>query len=291
MTTGKFSQAIENVLLYAKATSKDIDIKTQIISKIKEPDYACIEQTCEQPVTIPENHVFSVSQFIGYKKCPRLYQYRHVLKIPEKPRYYFDFGSSLHNIAEQLTKLQKDGKPTDETVAMDLLTKFWDPKGYKSKLDEKRDYDEAKTILKVFLDEQAKSKTETLDIERWFETSIGDVKLRGRIDRIDKDGTGFTVVDYKTSKKATSLNELKKDMQMLVYAMAVKEIYPNGNPLKVGNWILRSNEKVFFEPDKQAIEAMQAEIADMAAKIKAASFEPKKGSWECTQCDYKCLCD
>ena len=119
-------------------TNKDLDIKAQIIGKIKEPDYTCLEQTCEAPVTVSENHVFSVSQFVGYKKCPRLYQYRHVFKIPEKPRYYFDFGSSLHNIAEQLTKLQKEDKPTDETVAFDLLSKFWDPKGYKSKIDEKR---------------------------------------------------------------------------------------------------------------------------------------------------------
>jgi hypothetical protein len=49
-------------------------------------------------------------------------------------------------------------------------------------------------------------------------------------------------------------------------------------PLKVGNWFLRSNEKVFFEPENQAIEAIQTEIKDVAAKIKAAAFEPKKGS-------------
>ena len=212
------------------------------------------------------------------------------MKIPEKPRYYFDFGSSLHSIAEQLTRMQKDGKTINEDFADELLAKFWDPKGYKSKIDEKRDYDEAKAILKVFLDEQAKSKTEIVDIERWFETSIGDIKLRGRIDRIDKDGSGYTVVDYKTSKKASSLNELKKDMQLLVYALAVKGMYGTG-PLKVGNWFLRSNEKVFFEPEKKAIEAMQTEITEMAAKIKAAAFEPKKGSWECTYCDYTCLCD
>ena len=78
---------------------------------------------------------------------------------------------------------------------------------------------------------------------------------------------------------------------MLVYAIAVKEMYNNGGPLKVGNWFLRSNEKIFFEPENQAIEAIKAEIADMAAKIKAGAFEPKKGSWECTYCDYGCLCD
>ena len=290
LTTGRFSEAIENVLLYAKSTNKNLNVKIELIGKIKEPDYSILEQTDEKPVTVPENHVFSVSQFVGYKKCPRLYQYRHVMKIPEKPRYYFDFGSSLHSIAEQLTRMQKDGKDINEIVAEELLAKFWDPKGYKSKIDEKRDYDEAKAILKVFLEEQAKSKSEIVDIERWFETSIGDIKLRGRIDRIDKDGSSYTVVDYKTSKKASSLNELKKDMQLLVYALAVKGMYGTG-PLKVGNWFLRSNEKVFFEPEQKAIEAMQTEITEMAAKIKSAAFEPKKGSWECNYCDYTCLCD
>ncbi|NLE03328.1 MAG: Dna2/Cas4 domain-containing protein, partial [Crenarchaeota archaeon] len=288
---GQFSEALQNVLLFAKSKNKTLDIKTELIAKLKEPDYTLLDKTEEEPVTVPENHVFSVSQFVSYKKCPKLYQFRHVMKIPEKPKYYFDFGSSLHNIAEQLTRMQKDGKPINQTIAFELLAKFWDPKGYKSEIDEKRDYEDAKNILRVFLDEQAKSKTQILDIERWFETSIGEVKLRGRIDRIDKEGPNYTVVDYKTSKKASSLNELKKDMQLLVYALAVRDIYGNGSKLKVGDWFLRSNEKVFFEPEQNAIETMQAEITQMAAKIKAGSFEAKKGSWECTQCDYKCLCD
>ncbi len=50
----------------------------------------------------------------------------------------------------------------------------------------------------------------------------------------------------------------------------------------VGNWFLRSNEKVFFEPEDQAIEALKTEITDMAAKIKAEQFEPKKGAGNAT---------
>ena len=91
------------VIALTKSANKDLDVKTELIEKIKEPDYSVLGKPTEEPVTVSENHVFSVSQFVGYKKCPRLYQYRHVMKIPEKPRYYFDFGSSLHSIAEQLT--------------------------------------------------------------------------------------------------------------------------------------------------------------------------------------------
>ncbi|MDR0373734.1 MAG: ATP-dependent helicase [Nitrososphaerota archaeon] len=291
LSIGRFNEAIENVLLFAKSTDKNIDIQTEIINKINEPDYSALEHINEKPITVPSNHVFSVSQFIGYKKCPRLYQFRHVMKIPEKPKYYFDFGSTLHNIAERLTRMQKERQPIDETIAGKLLAKFWDPKGYKTAIDEKRDFAEAKEILKVFLDEQSKNKTEILDIERWFETAVGDVRIRGRIDRIDKDGAGFTVIDYKTSKKAPSLNELKKDMQLLVYALAVRDMYGSASELKVGDWFLRSNEKVFFVPEKQAIEAVQTEIQEMSKKINSAEFDPKKGTWECDYCDYKCLCD
>jgi RecB family exonuclease len=138
------------------------------------------------------------------------------------------------------------------------------------------------------LQEQAKSQSEIVDIERWFETSIGNVRLRGIIDRIDKDGHEFTVIDYKTSKKAQSLNELKEDMQLLVYSEAVNQIY--GSKPVVGDWFLRSNEKVFFKPEDQAIDALKTELTEMAAKIRAGQFMPKE-SWECNHCDYNCLCD
>ncbi|MDR2699374.1 MAG: ATP-dependent helicase [Nitrososphaerota archaeon] len=291
LTTQHYNQAIENIFLLAKSTNKNLDVQTEIIDKIKEPDYTILEQTNKKPLTVPVDHLFSVSQFVSYKQCPRLYQYRHVMKIPEKSRYYFDFGSTVHNIAEQLTKMQKEGQPVDETLVDELLTKFWDPKGYKSKLDADRDCDEAKKILKVFIEEQSKSDSEILDIERWFETAIGNVRLRGRIDRIDKDKSGLTVIDYKTSKSVPSQNELKKDMQLLVYALAVKAMYGSENQIKVGEWFLRSNKKVFFTPEKEAIEAIQVEIQEITKKINNSEFDSKKDQWECRQCDYKCLCD
>jgi DNA helicase-2/ATP-dependent DNA helicase PcrA len=125
----------------------------------------------------------------------------------------------------------------------------------------------------------SKSKSEILDIERWFETAIGEVRLRGRIDRIDKDECGFTVIDYKTSKTVPSSDFLKNDMQLLVYALAVKDMYGSEIQLKVGEWFLRSNKKVFFTPELQAIEDTRVEIHELAQKINLAEFEPKKDAY------------
>ena len=64
------------------------------------------------------------------------------------------------------------------------------------------------------------------------------------------------------------------DLDQKSIARAAQQIKKSAKPaIILGNRALR----------KPGLEA--------AAKIKAATFEPKKGSWECTQCDYKCLCD
>ena len=290
LKTRDYTQAIEKVLSLAKLENKDMDITKEIISKIREPDYKALQQCSEtEAILVTENHPFSVSKFITYKKCPRIYQYRYLMNVPEKPKYFFDFGASIHSVVEQLTRMLKEGKTIDYGVAVDLLGKYWNPKGYKTHLDAKRDLEEAKDILKVFLEEEAKSKTEILEIEKWFETRIGDVRIVGRIDRIDKDGLDYIVIDYKTSKRAISENELKQDMQLLLYSLAVQEQYGK-KPLKVGDWFLRTNEKKFVQVQDEATNALKSEIKEIAAKIKAGKFDRTPG-WECKNCDYGCLCD
>ena len=290
MTTGQYTQAIENILLFAKSTEKNIDVQTEIISKIKEPIYDPLEQIVEKVLTVPSDHVFSVSQFQCYENCPRQYQYRHILKIPEKPHHYYYFGSVIHSIVEQLTKMKKEKQFINENTAIELLDKFWDTKNYKTAIQAKKDYEHAKDILQTFLDDQKISNTEILDIERKFETAIGDIRISGRIDRIDKDETGFTVIDYKTSKTPKSLRELKDDIQLLSYALAIKELYGNEAQIKVGEWFLRHNKKVFFVPEKQAIDDIPLRIHEIVKKIYSAEFEPKK-TRNCNRCDYNCLCD
>jgi hypothetical protein len=78
---------------------------------------------------------------------------------------------------------------------------------------------------------------------------------------------------------------------MLVYAFAFKDIYGNENQLTVGEWFLRSNNKVFFSPEKQAIVTMQTNIQEMAKNINSAIFNPKRNPYTCKNCDYKFICD
>lgn len=277
----------------AKSINEDMDIRKEIISNIKEPEYEKILEQIKnhsnEIITPEETPVFSVSQFNTYKRCPRIYHYNYLLNVPGKPKYFFDFGAAIHSVVEELTKMIKEGRKVDQKIALELLDKNWDPKGYKSKIDEKRDYEEAKEILRVFLEEQRKIDSEIVDIERNFETKVDGIGIRGRIDRIDKVGSDFIVIDYKTAKQVASIQEIKEDLQLLLYSLVTEHLYGK-KPIKVGLWFLRPNKQKFVEVEDEAIESIKKEIKEIVESIKAGNFDPIPG-WECRNCDYDCLCD
>ncbi|MCX6820426.1 MAG: PD-(D/E)XK nuclease family protein [Candidatus Aenigmarchaeota archaeon] len=190
---------------------------------------------------------------------------------------------------EQLTRMIMDGRKPSEKDALELLKRRWDPKGYGSKLDEKRDYDEGKDILKTFLKEQTAMKGDIVDIERSFTTDVDGIKMTGRIDRIDKDGEDYTVIDYKTAKKVLSEKEIREDLQLLMYSLVTEKLYGK-KPSRIGIWFLRHNKKVFVEVDGASLEAMKADVKAAVEKIMSEAFDPTPG-WECKNCDYDCLCD
>jgi RecB family exonuclease len=85
-----------------------------------------------------------------------------------------------------------------------------------------------------------------LEIEKEFSIEIAGINIKGKIDRIDKYKDDFIVLDYKTSKTASSKNKLKEDMQLVTYSLAIEQLYGK-MPQKVGCWFLRSNKKVIIE--------------------------------------------
>jgi RecB family exonuclease len=57
-----------------------------------------------------------------------------------------------------------------------------------------------------------------------FYIDIEGVKLRGFIDRIDKlDSGGLSIVDYKTSQKLFTRDDLENDLQLTLYQLAVEK--------------------------------------------------------------------
>lgn len=262
--------------------------------KVSEPEYAEVIAQIEtgdlqKEKELEEEPTFSVSQFNTYKRCPRIYRYSYVYKIPSPPKPYFDFGGTIHSVIEDLSKKINEGEKVDLKMALELLDAHWKNKGYTSELEEKQAKEEANTVLKVFLEEQAKMTSKIVGIEKEFTITIDNHHILGYIDRIDKDGEDYIIIDYKTAKTPLSENQLREDFQLLTYDMAVQTLFGK-RPKKVGLWFLRSNKKVMIEPKDQDIEKIKTQILETIKGIIAEDFEPTPG-WVCQNCDYKLLCD
>lgn len=73
------------------------------------------------------------------------------------------------------------------------------------------------------LAEHLRSAGEPLAIEAPFEVTLGQVRLRGSIDRIEGDPTGLRVVDLKSGRAAKTAAKAEEDLQLAAYQAAVRE--------------------------------------------------------------------
>lgn len=90
-------------------------------------------------------------------------------------------------------------------------------------------YEQKLEIFKSHLrDEENDPEWTTIGVEVPFEFEYGDVVLFGFIDKIRRNSKGeLSIVDYKTSKKVYADKDIKTPLQMLVYDLAVRHLFPN----------------------------------------------------------------
>lgn len=132
------------------------------------------------------------------------------------------------------------------------------------------------------------------------------IKARGRIDRVDLtelDGGKLWVVwDYKTGDGISrKLVEAGADLQLPLYALAVRELYP-GEAAGFHLWgycrVTRPVgwTQVLTPTSKQSLEAIldtaQAKIADYVEALRAGRFpaEPNADANPCRWCDFRGVC-
>ena len=286
-----YSKILPKIMLLEKLEGKD---PKSIVKNISELDYdAILKQISDGEIKeekiIEEELTFSASQFNTYSRCPRIYKYNYVYRIPTLPKPYFDLGGTVHNVIEELSKKIMNGEKIDLELATQYLDAYWKSSGYSTELEEKQAKEDAIEILDTFIKEQEKMKTKIVDTEKRFTIMLDGNSISGFIDRIDKDGEDYIIWDYKTSKTPISENDLRKDFQLLIYDMAVQELFGK-RPKQVGLWFLRPNKKIVIEPKDEDIQKIKEEILETIKCIMDEDFTPKPG-WECGNCDYVLLCD
>lgn len=251
-----------------------------------------------------KNLSFSYSKLGMYKECPQKYKFRYVHMLPEKPKYYFAFGTALHAVMEFIFNPQRPGFPSLQE-ALQFFDSEWnkttfEQKGYASVEKELEGFAEGRRILETYYAKNEASFVHPLSVEMKSTLETDGLSLISILDRMDYLGDGkIKILDYKTGKtvqrEPTQLYMYQKVVENSpVIKALVQAKDPSVKEVRVGEmsfYHLPTLTELKFEraPDKEIFAFWQG-VLDVAGNIRAGKFDPTPGETQCKFCDYRNLC-
>jgi DNA helicase II / ATP-dependent DNA helicase PcrA len=231
----------------------------------------------------------SASAVQSYETCPLQFKLDREWKIPGEVPAAMQYGASMHRVLRTYYDSLRFGRVMNDG---DLLEFFrTDLRAAHIQDPYQHDLYETQGIaqLEEFLEASRKqTPPKVLHTEEFFEVKFGNVKVVGRIDRVDELSDGqIAITDYKTGKPQ-SQEDADESLQLSIYALAAREKWGyHAHHLSFCN--LQDNTSAVTQRNDDQLEEAKRKVEDVAASIAAGKFEPKRG-FHCGFCAYRNLC-
>lgn len=201
--------------------------------------------------------VYSHSRLSCYEQCPNKFKLKYIDKVkPEVEQSVEAFlGSRVHETLEKLYQDLQFKKMNTLEDLLDFLRNEWQKNWSDDIVIVKEEYGQ-KNYLKM--GEQYVTdyynRYEPFDQERTIalEDRIlidldgsGEYKLQGFIDRLVEVKDGFYEIhDYKTNSRLPLPEYIKNDRQLALYAIGVKERYPDAKSVRLVWHFLKFDKEI-----------------------------------------------
>jgi DNA helicase-2/ATP-dependent DNA helicase PcrA len=173
------------------------------------------------------------------------------------------------------------------------LDRHWESTGFVTRAHEDARRASARDALARFWNEQQASPSPVVGVEQEFAFRFGPDRVRGRIDRIDRDPDGaIGVVDYKSgdvSDPATATRRSRESLQLAMYALAWESEHGRP-PDRLALHFLESGEVGLSQATPARLEKARSQIASTAAGIRAQRFDANPGPMRCASCPFRTIC-
>ncbi|MGH2447850.1 MAG: ATP-dependent helicase [Chloroflexota bacterium] len=128
-----------------------------------------------------------------------------------------------------------------------------------------------------------------LHIEAEFYWRVGPGYLHGFVDRIQRcpDGT-IELIDFKTSHRALSEAEARESLQLLIYALASREVFAI-SPNRLTFVYPRLSKRVSVAFNDEELCAARRRIVDLMERARTLSYDEVNTS-HCPMCEYRLIC-
>jgi DNA helicase II / ATP-dependent DNA helicase PcrA len=238
---------------------------------------------------VPEPLKLSSSAVDNFRKCPQQYAFSYLWCLKEGPRATLSFGSVIHTTIKRFLEQLKKGNALPFEEVQRIYETEWTSAGYEDEYQEAEYKKDGLEQLKIFHASMLTDPPNILDQEKPFELPMeNDVTLVGRMDQVNSlGGNKVEIVDYKTGKPRKE-SEIRKSLQLSIYALAAREIFEWIPERLVLHYLLNNSTVVTTRDAKQIADAEKI-IQEAAADIRAKHFPPKPG-FACRSCAYALIC-
>nr|WSX54775.1 RecB family exonuclease [Streptomyces sp. NBC_00974] len=237
-------------------------------------------------------------------RCPLLYRFRVIDKLPEKPSAAATRGTLVHAVLERLFDhpAQERTAPRAKALIPGQWDRLLESKPELTELFPEGDggaglarwLTEAEALVDRWFTLEDPTRLEPVEREFFVETELeSGLRLRGIIDRVDVAPTGeVRIVDYKTGKAPRPEYAEGALFQMKFYALVVwrlKQVLPRRLQLVY----LGSGDVVTYDPVVEDLERMERKLLALWDAIREAT---ETGDWRpratklCGWCDHQAVC-
>ena len=238
-----------------------------------------------------KNQHLSYSRLSRFETCPLSYRLHYIEKKQAEPGLPLRFGKTIHAVLERLIKEVVDDErtgPLSEERALELYREAWGAE----QLTGMDVFAEGLAIIRRFIAEQGVvDHRDVLAVEKEFRLPVGPFEVLGFIDRVDWiDDETVEVIVYKTNHQIFSRDEVDTSLQMSLYEVAVRRLWPWAKKVKLTFWMLRHGVRQETTRTEEQLADALAYVETLGRQTETATEYPARLNTNCSYCDHRKQC-
>jgi len=237
------------------------------------------------------NAHISYSRIARFEQCPLAYRFHYLERLTPIPTVALGLGKLVHAVLEHLVREHMLDERTGGLSVADaerVYGRLWASSG----LSGAGLFAEGLALVRAGVRaEGAVDHRAVLAVEQEFRLAIGRFTLLGFIDRVDLlDERTAHVVDYKTNRLLFTDEQLAESLQMSVYALAVRQLWPWVERVEMSFVMLRHGRRQSTTRTADELADAAAYVEAVAEQMERAKVFPPHLNPNCPYCDFRDRC-